>query len=74
VKIFFDHFVPVQKLNKRKSVLFADVSNDGIQNTVTENETTMDPVEVLEERDEVAEEIESQSMSILTSSPCCVAV
>jgi len=74
----FDNSLPVQKLNKRKSVLFADVSSD-MQSPVPSNvdagnEIIMEPVEVLVEEKELLEDNESQCTSISTTSCAVCAV
>jgi U3 small nucleolar RNA-associated protein 25 len=69
----FGDSIPVQKLNKRKSVLFADVSNDE-QKSVAPNvtagaEDTIDNAETQVEQKDSMEDNESQCVDGFSSRP-----
>ena len=67
----FGDSIPVQKLNKRKSVLFTDVPNDKQKsvtpNVMAEAEDTVDNVEAQVEQKDLMENNESQCVYGISS-------
>lgn len=61
-KRVFEESSPIQKLNKRKSVLFADVSNDTDKGLSKDNEDidkAVEQIQPVEGTKDIAEDVES---------------